>query len=113
MKHGLSGTLKHKLWMYAKKRAKNKRIRFNISVLDLPDVPKYCPVLGVRIIVNNRMGPHDRSPSLDRIIPKLGYVKNNVRVISYKANRIRSNANTEELKLVWKDAKKIQCKHSQ
>lgn len=30
-------------------------------------------------------------PSIDRIVPELGYVKGNVAVISMKANRLKSN----------------------
>jgi hypothetical protein len=42
----------------------------------------------------------DGSPSLDRIDPKKGYVKGNVAVISYKANRIKQDATPEELEAV-------------
>ena len=42
----------------------------------------------------------DDSPSLDRIVSSLGYVKGNIRVISYKANRVKSNATLEELRKV-------------
>lgn len=44
-------------------------------------------------------------PSLDKIIPKLGYVKGNVWVVSNKANRIKSNATIEELELLVKNLK--------
>jgi hypothetical protein len=42
--------------------------------------------------------PH--SPSLDRRVPELGYVKGNVEVISMKANAIKSYAAPEEIMLV-------------
>ncbi len=48
---------------------------------------------------------YDDSPSLDKIIPKLGYVKGNVWVVSNKANRIKSNATIEELELLVKNLK--------
>lgn len=44
-------------------------------------------------------------PSLDKIIPKLVYVKGNVWVVSNKANRIKSNATIEELELLVKNLK--------
>ena len=47
------------------------------------------------------------SPSLDRIIPSLGYVKGNIRVISFRANTLKNNATLSELELILEDAKKI------
>lgn len=40
------------------------------------------------------------SPVLDKIIPELGYIKDNIHVISNKANLIKSNATPREIKLV-------------
>lgn len=40
------------------------------------------------------------SPSLDRIKPELGYVKGNIRVISFKANSIKNDASIEELRQI-------------
>ena len=39
----------------------------------------------------------DFSPSVDRIDPTKGYVRGNVRVISYLANRMKSNATVDQL----------------
>lgn len=43
---------------------------------------------------------HDGSPTIDRIINDLGYVKGNVIVISWRANRIKSDATLAELKAI-------------
>ena len=40
---------------------------------------------------------HDASPALDRLDNAKGYVKGNVVVISYKANRMKSNATIDEI----------------
>jgi hypothetical protein len=40
----------------------------------------------------------DNSPTLDRIIPSLGYVRGNVKVISMRANVLKHNASLDELK---------------
>lgn len=66
-----------------------------------------CPVLGIPIF-SGRGKQIDNSPNLDRIVPEKGYVPGNVRVISAKANRIKSNATAEELKLVWEDLQKLE-----
>ena len=42
----------------------------------------------------------DNSPSLDRIVPELGYIPSNVVVISYKANAIKRNATPQEIRRV-------------
>src|SRR5579859_2401093 len=88
--------------MNAKKRAKEKGLPFNITDVDLT-VPQFCPVLGIKIEFGYGAGPQDNSPSVDRIRPELGYVKGNVRVISNRANRLRSDATIAELKLILAD----------
>jgi len=50
------------------------------------------------VINDGHCGPN--SISLDRIVPSKGYTKENVRVISYKANTIKSNANLDDLRRV-------------
>ena len=42
----------------------------------------------------------DRTPSLDRFVPNLGYVKGNIRVISFRANRLKSDATIDEMRQV-------------
>ena len=39
----------------------------------------------------------DTSPSLDRIVPEIGYIKGNVRFISTKVNRVKSDQKMERL----------------
>lgn len=86
----------------ARGRAKEKGIPFNIVSADIP-VPEVCPVLGLKLVIG--VGAcSDSSPSIDRIIPSLGYVKGNVRVISRRANRIKNDATPDELYKVWKYA---------
>lgn len=50
------------------------------------------------------LGPE--SPTLDKIIPALGYVPGNVWVISHRANTIKSDASLEELKTLTANLEK-------
>ena len=43
----------------------------------------------------------DNSPTIDRIVPELGYVKGNVVVVSAKANRIKNDATITEILSVY------------
>lgn len=90
---------KYHIWQEAKRRARRKRIDFNIELEDLPPIPDVCPILGIPLKSNtNSFGPCDNSPSIDRIDNSKGYIKDNVIIISYKANRMKSNATIEELR---------------
>jgi hypothetical protein len=102
--HGQAGTPRHKIWERARKRAKENGTLFCLSIQDIPELPGLCPVLHIPIQANDRAGPLDSSPSLDRIKPHLGYVPGNVRIISNRANRIRSDATAAELSLIAWDA---------
>ena len=89
---------KVRLVNFAKHRAKINNLPFNITADDF-EFPEYCPVLNIKLELGKKK-LHDASPTLDRIIPELGYVKGNVKVISYKANRIKNNGSLKDLKLV-------------
>lgn len=75
-------------------------IPFNITVDDLIPYPLKCPVLGTPINWMNTGFSSNDSPSVDRMIPDLGYVKGNVRIISNRANRMKSNASVEDLRAI-------------
>ncbi len=81
-----------------KSKSKRKGIPFSITASDL-SMPTHCPILGIELQYNAG-GAADNSPSLDRIIPNLGYVPGNVIIISSRANRIKNNATVEELRLI-------------
>jgi hypothetical protein len=75
----------------AKNRAKNDSVPFDLALEDIPDWD-ICPVLGVEMKKDTRY-----APSLDRIVPSLGYVRGNIQVISHKANAMKQDATQEEL----------------
>lgn len=82
----------------AKRRAKEKGLDFNITIEDIV-IPEVCPVLGIPIKVSSGK-TDDTSPSLDRIDNTKGYVKGNVRVISFRANVIKNNATIEDIRKI-------------
>lgn len=110
--HGLGGTPRHKIWEGAKKRAKENGMIFSLTIHDIPEIPSHCPVLGIEIRANTKAGPLDSSPSIDRIIASRGYVAGNIRIISNRANRLRSDATSLELKLLAADCAELEARNA-
>ena len=84
----------HGMWRNAKKRSKDLGLEFNLVREDIV-VPEFCPLLGIPL----RYGKgklHDNSPSIDRIDPKGGYTKDNIWVVSFRANSIKRNSTIDE-----------------
>jgi hypothetical protein len=90
------------MWQSARFRAKKHGVPFELTIGDMPEIPASCPVLGIPIFCGNGRQAAN-SPSLDRLDPGGGYTPGNVRVISLRANTLRSNATAEELRLILKD----------
>jgi hypothetical protein len=82
----------------AKYRASSAGLPFDLTSEDI-SIPDFCPVLGIPIVYGSK-GPKAGSPSLDRFIPKLGYVRGNVAVISWRANNLKSDGTLEEIEAV-------------
>lgn len=79
----------------ARKRAQRFDLPFDLDPEKII-IPTVCPVLGISLDGITR----DTTPSLDRMVPGLGYVTGNVRVISFRANRIKSDASGAELRAI-------------
>lgn len=89
--------LEHPEWLFvqrAKARAKRKSAPFSLTPKDIV-IPSICPILGIPLEQNEKE-IDDGSPSVDEIIPGLGYVVGNVAIISHKANSIKSDGTAEE-----------------
>lgn len=82
------------LWS-AKRRAKAKHLPFNIEESDIR-IPTVCPILGIPLKRGVAYGTKT-SPSIDRIIPQLGYVKGNIQIISKMANVMKQDATFEQI----------------
>lgn len=80
-----------------RKRCLARGIAFDITADDIR-APERCPILDIPLRRGgNGRGPSPDSPSVDRIIPELGYVRGNVIVISHLANSIKTNATPEQI----------------
>lgn len=86
----------HAIWERARRRAARLGVPFALPSKTVL-VPEICPVLDIPLTVGVKRAPN--SPSLDRIVPRLGYVPGNVRVISDRANRIKGSRALEELRV--------------
>jgi hypothetical protein len=98
--------LEYHLYRNAKKRAASAGVPITISLSDIV-VPDVCPVLGIPLMrAAGSVCGTDNSPSLDRIVPELGYVPGNIAVISSRANMIKSTGTAEEHRKVadWIDS---------
>lgn len=106
---------KRRILQRVKSRCLKKGIPFSITEEDL-EIPTECPVLGIPLVERNNnpeltKGYRPEAPSVDRIDPRKGYVKGNVRMISARANLLKSDASVKELELVLLDLKRIESEY--
>lgn len=88
----------------ARYRAKLLGLPFTLVEADII-IPDFCPVLGMALEFGIRNA--DYSPSMDRVIPSLGYVPSNIRIISRRANAIKRNATLEEVRRVYEYMREV------
>lgn len=79
----------------ARARAREKGWKFSLEKDDVK-IPKTCPVLGTKIICGTQKDKGN-SPSLDRKDNEPRYESDNTRVISFRANRLKSDATVAEI----------------
>lgn len=72
---------------------------WTVSFGDL-DWPTHCPILGLEIDYFSE-GRIENSCSFDQIIPNLGYTKENTRIVSWRANRIKNDGTAEEHRKIY------------
>lgn len=91
------------IWNQLKNSAKKRNIPFNLTPSDIDEIgiPITCPVLGIPIYFH-RNHVQDDSISFDRIDSSKGYSKDNLVVVSYRVNKLKSNATLDEMKKIVK-----------
>lgn len=91
--------LAYTMLIAARYRAKKTGVTCTIVEADI-FIPSICPVLGIPLAPATTGKWSPGSPSLDRIIPEIGYVKGNVRVISWRANNLKRDGTAEEFERI-------------
>lgn len=102
--------VRYYIWRAAKYRAGEKNLAFNITPEDII-IPEFCPLLGIPLKIADGIASAN-SPSLDRIIPELGYVKENIWIISKRANTLKNDASLEELELLAQSLRRVLVKRT-
>ena len=89
-----------KIYNRLKASAKKRNIPFDLTLtqLNMLTWPISCPISHIPLKFNNKL--QDDSYSIDRIDSSKGYTIDNIIVISWRANKIKSNATKEELKAI-------------
>ena len=87
--------IESEMFQAAKSRAKLKNLEFNITKEDII-IPNNCPIFGVTLNFENK----NNVPTLDRIDSGEGYIKGNIQVICFKANRLKNNGTIDEFKKI-------------
>jgi hypothetical protein len=82
----------------AKKRAEKAGVPFTLTLENLPPVPETCPAIKGAKLERVKFGKGARglAPSLDRVIPSLGYIPENVVWVSNRVNASKGNLTPEE-----------------
>lgn len=89
----------NRLMSMAKNRARNKGLDFNLDLDYLMGIwDGTCSVSGIELCLGKSdLGlVHPYAPSLDKINPKLGYVRGNVRWVCYQINVAMSEFGLEQ-----------------
>lgn len=90
-KNWLAENPAHELWKSAKRRCELSNLSFDLDWREI-HIPELCPVLGVPMIKGTR-----HAPSIDRKDNSKGYTKDNIEIMSRKANTMKNDATDEEL----------------
>ena len=84
----------------AKDRAGRFGREFSIGIGDLKPFPDKCPLLGIDLNYTGTGKATGYSASIDRVDSSKGYIKGNVRIVSRRANIIKLDATSTELRLI-------------
>jgi hypothetical protein len=89
-------------------RAKTKKIAFDNTyftveyLIDRIIKNNKCQCCGKELDISYKENRkfNDNSPSIDRVIPKLGYIKNNVAILCWRCNKHKQDSTAKELRMI-------------
>lgn len=84
-------TAAEKLFRYMQGR----KLPYTISVDDII-IPDNCPICGVLMRPSEKRGGDSQSPTLDKIVPEIGYVKGNIAVICKGCNSMKGKGSADD-----------------
>jgi hypothetical protein len=96
------------LYNSLKYSAKKRGIPFSLTIPELNNLtfPITCPILGIPIRFNREQ--RDDSISIDRIDSDRGYEIDNIIVISWRANRLKSDASLNDMQRITEFYERLQ-----
>lgn len=105
-------TLASRKFVYKRRNNRNNKSagwEFDINFEDVPWVT-HCPILGIKLDYNCNSFS-DNYATFDRINNKKGYIKGNVAIISWKANKMKSTGNAKDHRNIadWIDKINKKC----
>lgn len=92
----------------SKQRAKVANLEHTLTIDDIV-IPDFCPVLGIKLETGDRKN-HFNAPSIDRINNTKGYIKENIVVVSTRANLLKKDATIDELVMLAKFYNELKVK---
>jgi hypothetical protein len=100
-------------------KARCKHLGNHIPFSILPEDVEYvthCPILGIELNYFSEQSKRgmvvDNAASIDRIVPSLGYIPGNVMVVSWRANKLKSDITLEEMALFAQHYEQVVLKHN-
>ena len=103
--------IKFSLLQSLKDRARRRGYESDLEINDMPEIPDVCPVFKIKFQLYRKWSSgkgrgkgrnrHDNSPTIDRLNSNLPYLKKykgNLFVISWRANRLKSDGTLSEFK---------------
>lgn len=88
-------------------RAKKRGLAGNLRVSDLT-IPDKCPILGIPLTEDIDPNRPENVISLHRLDPSLGYTKDNVIIVSWRANRLINDGTLKDFKKIVKFLKTLE-----
>lgn len=92
----IPGSFEKRLLNSARNRAKRSNLDFNLSLQDIV-IPNLCVYLNIPLTTIVGKGKVMSNASIDRIDSTKGYTKDNIQIISWKANIMKQDASIETL----------------